>query len=136
MAVLPAAQGFLASAGLIVAIGAQNAFVLRQGLRREHVGVVVLLCALADALLITAGVAGLGSSLLTVAEIERQFTFLSRQTLAERRACPGLPAPRADVYPTALATYLTIARHGGFTAFRHSLYNLRYGIAQELLTRG
>lgn len=58
---LTAVQGFLASAGLIVAIGAQNAFVLRQGLRREHVAVVVALCAAADALLITAGVAGLGA---------------------------------------------------------------------------
>lgn len=46
---------------LIVAIGAQNAFVLRQGIRREHVGAVALLCALADALLIGAGVLGIGS---------------------------------------------------------------------------
>ncbi len=82
------------------------------------------------------GVAGLGSSLLSVHELDRQFTTLSRQTLAARRACPGLPAPRADVYPTALATYLAIARRGGFTAFRHSLYNLRYGLAQELLAVG
>ena len=44
---------------LIVAIGAQNAFVLRQGLRREHVGPIVAFCALADALLMLAGVAGL-----------------------------------------------------------------------------
>lgn len=44
---------------LIVAIGAQNAFVLRQGLRREHVGAIVLLCAAADALLMGAGIAGL-----------------------------------------------------------------------------
>lgn len=53
-----ALAGYLASLGLIAAIGAQNAFVLRQGLRREHVGVVVLLCAGSDALLITLGVAG------------------------------------------------------------------------------
>lgn len=52
-------QGLVLSFGLIVAIGAQNAFVLRQGLRREHVGSVVLFCALADALLITAGVLGM-----------------------------------------------------------------------------
>ena len=44
---------------LIVAIGAQNAFVLRQGLRREHVGPIVAFCAVADALLMIAGVAGL-----------------------------------------------------------------------------
>src|SRR3990167_5617939 len=48
-------QGLVLCLGLIVAIGAQNAFVLRQGLRREHVGSVVLFCALADAVLITAG---------------------------------------------------------------------------------
>lgn len=48
---------------LIVAIGAQNAFVLRQGLRREHVGAIVAFCALADALLMLAGVAGLAQLL-------------------------------------------------------------------------
>ena len=48
---------------LIVAIGAQNAFVLRQGLRKEHVLAVVLICALSDALLISLGVGGLGTLL-------------------------------------------------------------------------
>lgn len=52
-------QSLVLSLGLIVAIGAQNAFVLRQGLRREHVGAVVAFCAISDALLITAGVLGL-----------------------------------------------------------------------------
>lgn len=55
--------GFATSAGLIVAIGAQNAFVLRQGLRREYVAAVVLVCAGADMLLIGAGIAGLGEPL-------------------------------------------------------------------------
>jgi len=45
---------------LIIAIGAQNAFVLRQGLKKEHVLAVVLFCALSDAALIALGVAGLG----------------------------------------------------------------------------
>lgn len=54
------AHGFTSAALLIVAIGAQNAFVLRQGLRREGVGAVVLVCALSDAILIQAGVWGLG----------------------------------------------------------------------------
>jgi L-lysine exporter family protein LysE/ArgO len=57
------AQGLLLSLGLIVAIGAQNAFVLRQGLRREHVGSVVAFCAVADAVLITAGVFGMAQAL-------------------------------------------------------------------------
>lgn len=56
-------QGLALSLGLIVAIGAQNAFVLRQGLRREHVGSVVLFCAMADALLICAGVLGMAQAL-------------------------------------------------------------------------
>ena len=53
--------GYLVALSLIAAIGAQNAFVLRQGLRREHVAVVVLICAASDALLIAAGVAGFGA---------------------------------------------------------------------------
>jgi len=59
----PLMQGLALSFGLIVAIGAQNAFVLRQGLRREHVGAVVLFCALADAVLISAGVLGMAQAL-------------------------------------------------------------------------
>jgi L-lysine exporter family protein LysE/ArgO len=57
------AQGLFLGLGLIVAIGAQNAFVLRQGLRREHVGSVVAFCAAADALLIMAGVYGMAQAL-------------------------------------------------------------------------
>lgn len=53
--------GFAAGLGLIVAIGAQNAFVIRQGLRREHVLWVVAICAISDAALIILGVAGLGA---------------------------------------------------------------------------
>lgn len=53
-------SGFLVSLGLILAIGAQNAFVLRQGLKGEHVWPVTLTCALSDAILIAAGVAGFG----------------------------------------------------------------------------
>ena len=68
--------GFALSATLIIAIGAQNAFVLRQGIRKEHVAPIVVFCALADLLLIGAGVAGLAGvlgespflvSLLTIA---------------------------------------------------------------------
>jgi L-lysine exporter family protein LysE/ArgO len=52
--------GLAAGAGLIIAIGAQNAFVLRQGLQRRHVGPVVLVCIVADMALILLGVAGMG----------------------------------------------------------------------------
>ncbi|KRE04943.1 amino acid transporter [Bosea sp. Root381] len=65
--IVPAfAKGFALSAGLIMAIGAQNMFVLRQGLKREHVWQVVLFCAAADAALIVAGVNGLGTILSAV----------------------------------------------------------------------
>lgn len=56
-----ASTGFVTGAGLIIAIGAQNAFVLRQGLQRSHVGLVVAVCALSDIVLILCGVAGIGT---------------------------------------------------------------------------
>lgn len=60
-ALTAAAAGFGTGLSLIVAIGAQNAFVLRQGIRRDAVLAVVGICALSDALLITLGVAGVGA---------------------------------------------------------------------------
>ena len=56
-----AIAGFLLGASLIVAIGAQNAFVLRQGLLRQHVFTICTICALSDAVLIGVGVAGFGT---------------------------------------------------------------------------
>lgn len=53
--------GLFTGLSLIVAIGAQNAFVLRQGLTRRHIFAVVFICSLSDALLITLGTAGLGA---------------------------------------------------------------------------
>lgn len=53
--------GVATGLALIVAIGAQNAWVLRQGIRREHVGIVIAVCALSDALLITLGTVGIGT---------------------------------------------------------------------------
>ena len=53
--------GFLLGGSLIIAIGAQNAFILRQGILRQHVFILCLLCALFDALLIFIGVIGVGA---------------------------------------------------------------------------
>ncbi|MEM9268221.1 MAG: LysE/ArgO family amino acid transporter [Pseudomonadota bacterium] len=61
-----AGTGFLAALSLILAIGAQNAFVLRQGLMRAHVFWICLTCAASDALLITAGVLGFGALTQTI----------------------------------------------------------------------
>ena len=75
MAALEAAStGFALGAALIIAIGAQNAFVLRQGLKREHVGLVVAFCAGADALLMAAGVLGAGQALAAAPQLG---TFLA-----------------------------------------------------------
>lgn len=63
MTIFPLLTGFATGLSLIVAIGAQNAFVLRQGIRREHVGTAVLICMVSDILLIFAGIAGLGALL-------------------------------------------------------------------------
>jgi L-lysine exporter family protein LysE/ArgO len=57
----PVFAGFLTGGSLIVAIGAQNAYVLRQGLVRHHIASVVVVCAVSDAVLIGAGVSGIGA---------------------------------------------------------------------------
>ena len=63
-------SGYALSLSLILAIGAQNAFVLRQGLMRQHVLAVCLFCGLSDALLIGAGVAGFGALVAAVPSLE------------------------------------------------------------------
>lgn len=92
----PALEGFGLGLSLIIAIGAQNAFVLRQGLARRHVLAIVSVCALADALLIAVGVAGLGSvvrsspRLLTVVTAAGAAFLLWYGASAARRALrPG-----------------------------------------------
>ena len=57
----PFLSGFLLGLSLIIAIGAQNAFVLKQGLKKQHVFLVCSICALSDAILISVGVAGFGA---------------------------------------------------------------------------
>ncbi|MFY9510717.1 MAG: LysE family transporter [Rubrivivax sp.] len=76
------ATGFVLGLSLIVAIGAQNAFLLRQGLRREHVGVLVAFCAGADALLMAAGVAGLAQLLGAQPQLARALTLAGAAFLA------------------------------------------------------
>jgi L-lysine exporter family protein LysE/ArgO len=104
---VPLLAGFATSLSLIVAIGAQNAFVLRQGLRREHVLPVVLTCALSDALLIAGGIAGLGALLtssplaLKIAKYGGAAFLLTYAVVAARRAVrPGAMSP-ADHAPAA-----------------------------------
>ncbi len=90
-----ALTGFLTGFALIVAIGAQNAFVLRQGLRRRHVALVVSVCALSDVVLIVAGVAGIGTvverapAVLVVLRWLGAAFLLGYGLLAARRALRG-----------------------------------------------
>ena len=74
-----ALEGFAISLGLIVAIGAQNAFVLRQGLIHSHIFVVCCICAISDATLIAAGVLGVGAWL---AEYEQGAFWISMAAIA------------------------------------------------------
>ena len=112
-AVIP---GFLTGLSLIVAIGAQNAFVLRQGLRRRHVLLVVGVCAVSDLVLILAGVAGIGTIVerapvvLTVVRWLGAAFLLGYGLLAARRAVRGggleAAADRQLSTPAVLATAL------------------------------
>lgn len=72
---IPFISGFALSAALIMAIGAQNLFVLRQGLKGEHVGPIVLFFGLSDALLITAGVSGVGAFLSAAPQLATILTI-------------------------------------------------------------
>ncbi len=68
-------QGFIVTAPLIMAIGAQNIFVLRQGMLKQHVLAIVLFCSVMDAVLIALGVGGLGKILGAAPQL-RQFMAL------------------------------------------------------------
>jgi len=68
---------------------------------------------------------------LPVSALRELLAQMSTLPLAERKQVPGLPAGRADVFPAALATLIAVAGLAGFEFYRHSLYNLRWGLAAE-----
>ena len=106
-------SGFLSGLVLIIAIGAQNAFVLRQGLRREHLLPVAMICAASDALLVAAGIAGLGvliqtnPVLLTVARYGGALFLLGYAVVAARRAWKGEHMTVNDRQPLSRAAAVT-----------------------------
>lgn len=119
--------GFALSAGLIVAIGSQNAFVLRQGLRREHVGAVVLFCALADLALMAAGVAGLGAALgdrprLVTGLALGGAAFLGWYGITALRRAARPERLVADAAEGALSLGGALARVAGFTLLNPHVY--------------
>jgi L-lysine exporter family protein LysE/ArgO len=107
-----ALAGFGFCFALIVAIGAQNAFVLRQGLRREHVLPVVVTCVAADAALMAAGIAGLGAVLtsapaaLTAVRWGGAAFLLGYALLAARRALRPSSLTPLDLPPATLRATL------------------------------
>lgn len=109
------AQGWAMGAGLILAIGAQNALVLRQGLRREHVGAVVAVCTLSDWLLIALGVFGLGALIQAQPLLLEVFRFggaaflLGYAVLAARRAWRPSAGLEATTQAASLGATLSAA---------------------------
>ncbi|RWX75919.1 amino acid transporter [Neorhizobium lilium] len=143
-------SGFALGGSLIIAIGAQNAFILRQGLIRSHVFVLCFICALSDALLIAAGVGGLGtvisqSPLLISAVTLGGALFLGTYAvMAFRRAAkPGVLVAGAPesmaLKPAVLAclafTFLnphvyldTVVLLGSLSAAYHGAERAAYGL--------
>ena len=119
--------GFALSATLIIAIGAQNAFVLRQGLRREHVLIIVAFCALADLLLIGAGVAGVARVLgeaphLTLALTVAGMLFLAwygLRALARARSASSMSVEEGT---NRISLRNAVAQAAGFTFLNPHVY--------------
>lgn len=88
--------------GLIVAIGAQNAYVLRQGIQREHIGLVVAICVISDVLLIAVGAAGVGAAIARHTTVLAVVTVLGAGVLLTY----GVQAARRAIRPTALTVSL------------------------------
>lgn len=114
---LAALAGLGLGLSLIIAIGAQNAYVLRQGLRREHIVVVIAICALSDLVLIFLGVAGLGFIvdavpwLIVAVRFAGAAFLLVYAALAARRAIRPKETLQAGETPvkTRLAVVVTTA---------------------------
>jgi L-lysine exporter family protein LysE/ArgO len=119
-------MGFALSAALILAIGAQNLFVLRQALRREHIGAIVLFCGSADALLIAIGVAGVGALLAVLPQLATLLmlagaVFLGWYGISAwwRMATPGTMAVASS---GGLTLGRTLAATAGFTFLNPHVY--------------
>ena len=119
-------QGLTLSLGLIVAIGAQNAFVLRQGLRREHVLGVVLFCVLADVAMMGAGVAGIARALSASAALARALALAGGAFLAVYGARALLRARHAGALQAAAGGPATLrgalAQAAAFTLLNPHFY--------------
>lgn len=147
-------EGFLLGAGLIIAIGAQNAFVLTQGLVRQHIFVVTSICFLSDAALIAAGVAGFGSfvrqfpTLITVVTAAGAIFLFVYGVIAFNRArnpqrmetgAGGSTSPATAVLTAIMLTWLnphvyldTVLMLGGISARYDGATSLAFGAGAAL----
>ncbi|ART72939.1 amino acid transporter [Mycobacterium dioxanotrophicus] len=108
----PVLIGFLTAMTLIAAIGAQNAFVLRQGIRGEHVIPVIAVCAISDLILIAAGIAGVGALItahpdaVLVAKFGGAAFLIGYAALAAKRAYRPSTLNPSEKAPARLAEVL------------------------------
>ncbi|WP_439957138.1 LysE/ArgO family amino acid transporter [Nocardia altamirensis] len=126
-AALAALSGFGFGLSLIVAIGAQNAFVLRQGVRGQHIFAVVAVCALSDMVLIAAGVGGFGvviqsmPAVVVVVRYAGAAFLLGYAVLAVRRACSAT-ALTAESAGATVALGATVATSLALTWLNPHVY--------------
>jgi len=119
-------SGLATGLALIVAIGSQNAYVLRQGILRQHVSALVLFCALSDALLILAGIGGAGvlirdnPTLMALTRYGGALFLASYGMLAARRAWQGSQMLLTENAGTSLSAAL--AACFGFTFLNPHVY--------------
>lgn len=123
----PFATGFALDATFIIAIGAQNAYVLRRGLRHEHVGAIVIFCAASDLLLIGAGVAGVARllqgvpgllAIMTAAGATFLFVYGVRTLLRARQS----RSLTADGSRAGSSLAVALAHAAGFTFLNPHVY--------------
>jgi L-lysine exporter family protein LysE/ArgO len=121
------ANGFFLTASLIVAVGAQNTFVLRQGLRREHIGAIVAFCSTAHLILVATGVAGLGTVLQHVPSLAFFLTlggaaFLLWYVVGALRRVVKPESLVADRGPGRLTLAAILGRTAAFTFLNPHVY--------------
>ena len=136
---IPFATGFATGFSLILAIGAQNAFVLRQGLLRAHVLPLCLLCALSDAILIAAGVAGFGALAEALPWFPRAMALAGAAFLLAYGAMRMMAAVRGD-YALTLAGKSaplgsTLAMGAAFTWLNPHVYLDTLGLVGAVSTQ-
>jgi len=120
-------QAFGLGLGFIVAIGAQNAFVLRQGLRREHVVLVVLFCAVVDAMLIAAGVFGMATVLQDRPALAQALAiggavFLTAYGIQALRRARATNQLTASTEGTPATWWLVLSQAAAFTLLNPHVY--------------